>query len=182
MVRVMHSQPQGPQHGQQGAPPQGWQGPPPGPYQPPRPPSGRRRKQGGSKVGWLIAGGVAVVVAVMVGGGAVLATLNGGGNAPAARPTGATAAPDASPATGVPTPSAAARTAFLAALAGIDEGLVSNEERAISRGRSTCLDLREDKSAAQVVKNARARFAGGNAEVTNADARQIVAAVRAWCD
>ncbi|MFF4412126.1 hypothetical protein ACFYY8_06305 [Streptosporangium sp. NPDC001559] len=80
----------------------------------------------------------------------------------------------------VPTPSGAERDAYLAALRAIDPGLVEKEERAVQRGRNTCLDVLEKKTTEQVTANTRIRFTGAVA-VDAEQARQIVEAVKAWC-
>lgn len=88
---------------------------------------------------------------------------------PSAPPTGS----------GVPTPDAQQRAALIQALAGVDTGLVVKEERAVSRARSVCLDIKEGKDAATVQKNARSRYEGGTVPSLNDDqAARIVTAVK----
>lgn len=81
----------------------------------------------------------------------------------------------------VPEPDAGQKADYLAALAAVDPGLAENAERALSRGESTCLDILEKKTTAQVVKNAQQRFTGGNATINTAQAATVVKAVKVWC-
>ncbi|MEU5974268.1 DUF732 domain-containing protein [Streptomyces sp. NPDC047315] len=80
---------------------------------------------------------------------------------------------------GVPTPDAQQRAALIQALAAVDAGLATKEERAVSRARSVCLDVKEGKDAATVQSNAKQRFEGGTVPSLNDDqAGRIVSAVK----
>ncbi|MFC4587323.1 DUF732 domain-containing protein [Sphaerisporangium corydalis] len=81
----------------------------------------------------------------------------------------------------VPTPNAEQATSYLAALREIEPYLVANEDRAVSRGRNTCLDILQRKTVNTVVGNTRRRFAGGDGTINTAQASQVVTAVRVWC-
>ncbi|WP_282793703.1 hypothetical protein [Streptomyces sp. CC224B] len=84
----------------------------------------------------------------------------------------------------MPTPNAGQRAALIRALGAVDAGLVANEERAVSRARNVCLDVKQKKDAATVQANAKARFEGGTVPTLSADqTAQIVTAVRSnLCD
>lgn len=193
----MHNQPlgEGPLHGPQsalqGPHVHGWphrwphqsQSPVSGPYgtsetssgwsEKPAPP---RRRRG--RWALYVAGGF-LGLAVL---GGVVEAVGGGDDgqavpSPAAEPS--TAVPQ--PSTGVPTPTGDVRAAYLAALEEIDPGLVVKPDRAVSRGREVCLDLRDGVPIADVVRRTRQRFSGGTTTIDNAQARQVVAAVRKWC-
>ncbi|WP_158708840.1 hypothetical protein [Streptomyces sp. NRRL S-920] len=107
-------------------------------------------------------------------------TACGGGDDSKPKPSKSTeAAQKPAEGSGVPTPSAAQRAALIRALGAVEPGLVENEERAVSRSRSVCLDLKEKKPAATVRANAEARFEGGTVPTLSADqAAQIVIAIR----
>jgi Protein of unknown function (DUF732) len=94
--------------------------------------------------------------------------------APTTVPTSAAAPPPAAP-TPTGTPDV---PAYLAALRVIDPGLVTNEDRAVRRGRDVCLDISQGKPEETVINNARLRFDGGDAAVGPEKARMIVDAVR----
>ncbi len=79
----------------------------------------------------------------------------------------------------MPEPSAAQRARLIRALGAVEPGLVANEDRAVRRSRSVCLDVKEKKPAATVQANAKARFEGGTVPTLSTDqAGQIVTAVR----
>ncbi|MFJ8472134.1 hypothetical protein [Kitasatospora sp. NPDC094011] len=93
--------------------------------------------------------------------------------APTVQPTS-----EAPKVSGIPSPDAAQTVALVAALKAVDPALVAKEDRAVSRARDTCLDVRENKDAATVQKNAGARFTGGSVTVTDDQAAKIVDAVK----
>ncbi|MEU5160433.1 DUF732 domain-containing protein [Streptomyces sp. NPDC020875] len=81
--------------------------------------------------------------------------------------------------TGVPTPDTAQRAALISALTAVDTGLVTKEDRAVSRARSTCLDIKQGKEASAVQSNTKQRFEGGTVPSLSDDqAAAIVAAVK----
>ncbi len=133
---------------------------------------------------WVVGG-----VAVLAFGGIVsLFEDDHGGKATAdskpsatvsARPTAEhDATPSQKPASGIPSPDAAQRESLIRALRAIEPGLVAKEDRAVSRARDTCLDLKGGKDDATVQKNTRSRFEGGNVTVTDDQAADIVSAVK----
>ncbi|WP_285580367.1 DUF732 domain-containing protein [Herbidospora sp. NBRC 101105] len=73
------------------------------------------------------------------------------------------------------------RTEYLATLSTIDQGLVVNEDRAVSRGESTCLDIQQGVPEGQVLKNLEARITEGDTTVKVEGAALILDAVKAWC-
>lgn len=163
------------QQGPYGPPAQPWQetsqtaGPPRQPYLPPRQAPRRAEKK---KPRWLIA---AAVVGVLALGGAILQLVDGD-EEPA---TTAAASPAAS--TGVPTPDAGQRAAYLAALQEIDPGLAANEERAIRRGRAVCDRIIHPRENPSVEEYTVAALSGGTTTIDQAQARQVIEAVKAWC-
>jgi hypothetical protein len=88
--------------------------------------------------------------------------------APSASPT-----PSASPADGV--------AGYLTALKAINARLVSDEERAVTRGQNTCLDITQGKPRSTVVNNARQRFSGAISVDQNMAARIVDAANAHLC-
>ncbi|WP_435070455.1 DUF732 domain-containing protein [Amycolatopsis thermoflava] len=84
--------------------------------------------------------------------------------------------PEPAPPTPAPT-GAAGAASYLAALGAIDPALVTDPDRAVSRGKNVCLDLEAGKERATVVSNAAARFDGGSVAVDAAKAERIVAAI-----
>lgn len=85
------------------------------------------------------------------------------------------------PVSGIPSPDAGQTRELLDALRRIDPGL--DHERSISRARDTCQALLSGQDRGKVVAAARARFDGGSASVSVADARKIVKLVESsgWC-
>lgn len=85
------------------------------------------------------------------------------------------------PVSGIPSPDADQTRELLDALRRIDPGL--DHERSISRARDTCQALLSGQDRGKVVAAARARFDGGSASVSVADARRIVKMVEesGWC-
>lgn len=78
-------------------------------------------------------------------------------------------------------PETAAQTAYLAALGEIDPRLVEKPERAVSRGRSVCLDLYQ-KDKATAVRNAASRESTASKTLsTEAATRLVEAAHRHLC-
>ncbi|MEU9608324.1 DUF732 domain-containing protein [Streptomyces sp. NPDC048057] len=131
---------------------------------------------------WVIVGGAVLAF------GAVLSLFEDDDKGTDDKPTAkasvvasAAAAEPSAPVTGsgVPTPDAQQRAALIRALAAVDAGLVAKEERAVSRARSVCLDIKEGKDAATVQKHARSRYEGGTVPTLNDDqAARIVSAVK----
>lgn len=160
MVRGMHPQ----QPPQQYGPPPGLPGPPYG--QPPKKTPNTRL------IGFAVLVGALAVLVLLV------FLLGGNGQEePTANASPTTTLPAAPR---VPTPDGAERDTYLAALRAVDPGLVEKEERAVDRGRNTCLDILERKTSEQVTANAKIRFTG-EVTVSEEQALQIVEAVKAWC-
>lgn len=67
---------------------------------------------------------------------------------------------------------------YLDALKAIDPGLVVNKDRAVNRSKNVCADIQAGKDDATVIKNAAARFNGGDATVDEAKAKQIVEVIK----
>src|SRR5690606_10506513 len=123
---------------------------------------------------WLIA---AIVVAVLAIGGAIIEAVGGDGQEPEAAV--ASAAPSRQV---VPTPDAGQAAAYLAALERIDPGLVANAERAIRRGRSICDRIINPRGGTMTLEEyVVAELSGGNATIDEAQARQVIRAVKVWC-
>lgn len=148
--------------------PQHWQQPP---YRPPTPP--RRRKSNGWK--WLLAAVAGIVLLVVC---LVVASVATAPHVTLATPT-RQAEPDA--AGGVPSPSKAQQRAYLTALERIDPGLVVNEDRAIRRARSICDRVINGAQGATLEKYVVAELSGGNATINEAQAKQVIKAVKVWC-
>lgn len=72
------------------------------------------------------------------------------------------------------------RAAFVEALREIDPGLVTNEERAVRRARSTCLDIAEGGKGAALADRVAQRYTGGNATIDAEQAQQVIAAAKRW--
>lgn len=76
--------------------------------------------------------------------------------------------------------------AYIAAMKAIDPGLTQSlsgsnrEERAVSRGENTCLDMKGGKPEAALIKNTAARFDGGDASVDEAKAKRILPLIRKY--
>lgn len=105
----------------------------------------------------------------------------GSGGETAAGSTGqSTQAQDVTSAPAAGALSAKDRAAYLAHLAKVDQGLVTNEDRAVRRGQSTCLDIKQGIKGSQLTGRVSQRFTGGNATVGTAEAKQIIAAVKRW--
>ncbi|MBC3987805.1 hypothetical protein H8N00_02555 [Streptomyces sp. AC563] len=84
------------------------------------------------------------------------------------------------PTSGIPSPDATQQAALIQGLRAIEPGLVAKEERAVSRARSVCLDLKADKPAATVQNNARQRYEGGTVpHISDDQAARIVEVVKA---
>lgn len=86
-------------------------------------------------------------------------------------------------ASGIPSPDAGQRADYLATLAGIDPGLVVNEDRAIYRGRNVCDRILHPPKGSTwtVTKYTVFELSGGNATIDAAQARQVIRAVKVWC-
>lgn len=63
---------------------------------------------------------------------------------------------------------------FIADLAAINPGLVTNEERAVRRAENICADLEAGKDEGAVVSNTAQRFTGGDVTIDEDEARQII--------
>lgn len=113
---------------------------------------------------------------------------------PAARPSATSAAPrpsakptrSASPTpTGprpVPSPNARQERTYLATIARIDEGLVVNEERAMRRAGRVCERIiRPPGGTLTLPKYVVLEMSGGNAQINERQAAQIIRAVKVWC-
>ncbi|MFI1830120.1 DUF732 domain-containing protein [Streptomyces sp. NPDC020412] len=105
---------------------------------------------------------------------------DGDNGTPAAKASaGASTGASAKPGSGVPTPTAQQRTALLRALKAVDAGLVAKEDRAVSRARKVCNDIKHGKSEKAVRPNTKARFEGSAVPtLTDEQAAAIVAAVK----
>ncbi|WP_116211882.1 hypothetical protein [Streptomyces olivoreticuli] len=78
-----------------------------------------------------------------------------------------------------PSPDATQRETLIRALRTINPGLVAKEDRAVSRSRDVCLDVKGGKDDATVQKNTKSRFEGGTVpSLTDDQAASIVTAVR----
>ncbi|MGI8328321.1 DUF732 domain-containing protein [Actinomadura scrupuli] len=115
---------------------------------------------------------------VIVSTSAALLVLCGCGvQDPAAEPASpATAAVKAKP----PTPTVDSDGDFLAALIALDAGLTLDRDRALIRAWDVCLDIKQGKDAAAVVKNAQVRFTDGHVTVNPEQAKVIVAAAKKY--
>jgi hypothetical protein len=110
-----------------------------------------------------------VIASVVLGAGVLLAAC-GGGEQPVAVQSTVTVTTTVKP--------AGDQTAFLAALTAIDKGLATNADRAVTRGRDVCLDLKQGKDAVTVATNARQRFTGGPVTLTAEQAALVVTAAQ----
>jgi uncharacterized lipoprotein len=98
---------------------------------------------------------------------------------PAATPTTEKSSPSAPAVSSAPSPNAAQTTALLDALRAVKPELVADEERAVTRARNVCRDVKSGKPADTVASNAKARFSGGSAgDLTDAQGAAIVSAVK----
>ena len=124
-------------------------------------PQGPQRRVGVSQ--WAIVIPVAIVLLICGLIGAIVSNDDDEPEAEAAA-VGAVAAPPTSTAPSASsTPSASPLdevTRYLAGLKAINVRLASDEERAVSRGRDTCLDITQGKPRSTLVNNARQRFSG----------------------
>lgn len=128
-------------------------------------------------------GGVALIAAVLMLAGCaapepaptVTVTVT---ETPAPAPTVTVTVAPAEAESGAATPD---RDAFLAALTAIDPGLTINADRAVSRADDICLDIEQDKTDEQLVRNTELRFEGGDVPDLSVDqAREIVDAARSY--
>ncbi|MCF3119716.1 hypothetical protein IPZ68_08330 [Streptomyces arenae] len=85
---------------------------------------------------------------------------------------------------GIPSPDPAQTARLIRALSAIDPGLTAKEDRAVSRARDVCLDIKADKPTAAVQGNAKSRYEGGTVpSLTDDQAADIVTAVESsFCD
>ncbi|WP_369376081.1 DUF732 domain-containing protein [Streptomyces sp. cg36] len=80
---------------------------------------------------------------------------------------------------GIPSPDTMQTAGLMRALRTIEPGLVAKEDRAVSRSRDVCLDIKGGKDDVTVQKNAKSRFEGGTVpSLTDDQAAQIVTAVK----
>ncbi|GGS88455.1 DUF732 domain-containing protein [Nonomuraea spiralis] len=72
---------------------------------------------------------------------------------------------------------------YLAALDAIDPGLVVNEERALRRGQRVCDRILRgsDGGTMSLEEYTVAELSGGNATINEAQAKQVIKAVKVWC-
>lgn len=100
---------------------------------------------------------------------------------PAPSPKPSSPKPVAAPRT-VPTPTAAQQQTYLTALARIDPGLTVNTERVMRRAGRVCERMiRPPGGNLTLEAYTVLELSGGNATIDEAQARQIIKAVRAWC-
>lgn len=60
-------------------------------------------------------------------------------------------------------------------LAAIDPGLVANEDRALSRAKDTCLDIKQGEITGDKLNERVAeRLSGGDAQITPAQAAKVI--------
>ncbi len=123
---------------------------------------------------------IAVVGVLALGGGIIELTGGGEEEAKPAAKTSEAAKPDGG---GVPTPDAGQAAAYLEALRGIDPGLVVNEERAIRRGRAICDRIINPPGGKNMTlaQYTVAELSGGNATINQAQAYEVIKAVKVWC-
>ncbi|WJV49181.1 DUF732 domain-containing protein [Streptomyces flavofungini] len=80
---------------------------------------------------------------------------------------------------GIPSPDPAQTARLIRALSAIEPGLVAKEDRAVSRARNVCSDIKGGKGAATVRANAKYRYEGGTVpSLTDDQAADIVTAVK----
>lgn len=104
-----------------------------------------------------------------------------GPSSPAPAVTSAAAVPSVAPSPAGSVQPPADPDRFVAELAAIDGALVANRDRALSRGRETCLDIKQAEfTDAQLADRARQRYTGGTVTVSAEQAGRIVAAARQW--
>jgi hypothetical protein len=112
----------------------------------------------------------------LVGAVVVLGALTGCAGSEPETPQKAAPTPTAAPASAFTEPglrfSKEAEKAYLAALAKVDKKLAADDD-AVDFGKNICLDIEQDKTDAQVAKNAAGRF-----EVDDATAKAIVKATK----
>lgn len=73
------------------------------------------------------------------------------------------------------TADAAGQDAYLQGLAAIDPGLVANEDRALSRAKDTCLDIKQGEITGDKLNERVAeRLSGGDAQITPAQAAKVI--------
>lgn len=107
----------------------------------------------------------------------VCAGCGGGGSSNSDEAAPASSAPVAVPA--VPRPSDQQVNTLLASLSQVDVGLAANRDRAVSRSRDICLDIKAGTAPDALSARAVQRFAGGSVPTLTADqGAEIVAAVR----
>jgi hypothetical protein len=99
--------------------------------------------------------------------------------APAKSSAAASATPDALKAAGIPPkPTGQARTALIAALRKVSPALVADEADAVDNARNQCSTINGGGNADS---SAQARFTSGAHTVSAAEAKQINAALAAYC-
>lgn len=126
----------------------------------------------------LIAAGVVVLLVV----GLVLVSTVAAKVAGSLPSASATPNRTAEPAT-VPSPSAAEQRAYLATLKTIDPGLTTSTERVMRRAGRVCERILHgaDGGSMSLEQYVVAELSGGNATINEAQAKQVIAAVKEWC-
>lgn len=154
--------------------------PPPSSPWAPGPPQGPPSRRRNPRV-WLIVAGAAIVL-VVLGGLAVALTPDDEPSAtasPAASSAPTTLAATPRP---VPTPTAAQQRTYLAMIARIDPGLVVNRERAMRRAGRICERIIQPPGGALTLERYTVlELSGGYAQINEAQARQVIKAVKVWC-
>lgn len=124
----------------------------------------------------------------------VLAVLTATGCGPLENPSATAPSPSPSPSLSasspaalpsrreVPRPTAAQARAYLATIARIDPGLVVNRERALRRARGVCDRIVNPPGGTLTLTRYTAvMLSGGDAQINERQARQVIRAVRVWC-
>ncbi|WP_214317267.1 hypothetical protein [Nonomuraea sediminis] len=94
-----------------------------------------------------------------------------------------TPSPRAQPSVASRTPSEAQERVYLAKLKAIDPGLVVNTERAIRRAENICGRILDGADGGKLTLEQYVvqELSGGNATIDQAQARQVIKAVKVWC-
>jgi ABC-type glycerol-3-phosphate transport system substrate-binding protein len=110
---------------------------------------------------------------------AALTACSSNDDKPAPAKSSASATPDALKAAGIPPkPTGKTRTALLAALRKVSPALVADEADAVDNARNQCSTINGGGNADS---SAQARFTSGAHTVSAAEAKQINAALAAYC-
>lgn len=129
----------------------------------------------------VAAGGALVVLAVILL--AVVGMVADDPAEPTRTPAASTPATNSPPAArAVPSPSPAQQRAYLAAIARIDPGLVADRERALRRAGRICERIVQPPGGTLTLERYTVlELSGGNARIDEAQARQVIRAVKVWC-